>query len=203
MAVIRSLFFAALSLCTSAAWAQQPTWPLHPMWPLPQVWIVTTPVQSQAIPFPTPFWLWPTFPWAYPLTPNQPPVSITIPTPPSAPIQESAVPPITQPAEKSTNKIATPALDAQPTTPAPSETNIATPVAAIPADKTTATSPHPAIPATSPEAAIGTASAKSVDSTPPRPAAKPKSISKPRVNTKPPQKLRKLCWKDGRLDVCP
>jgi hypothetical protein len=35
------------------------------------------------------------------------------------------------------------------------------------------------------------------------PTSKQKPIVKPRASNKPQQKLRKLCWKDGRLDVCP
>lgn len=145
----------------------------QPAWPQQPVWPVIT---FWPTPFPTPFWLWPMPAW------NYPPAPITAPAPPASPSQEATAP---QPAEINRDVISAPA-------------------ASLPGDKMTESPTAPPIleippaPATSVEAT----SEKPVEAVN-RPAAKQTPLKKPKVGRKPSKTPRKLCWKDGRLDVCP
>jgi hypothetical protein len=62
----------------------------------------------------------------------------------------------------------------------------------------------PEIPTNLPEpiANLKPAEAVVIEQTPPS-VTKPVAVKKPRISKKPTKKLRKLCWKDGKLDVCP
>ncbi|MDP2787013.1 MAG: hypothetical protein Q8O79_02920 [Pseudomonadota bacterium] len=174
MSVLRSLIFISLTLSSSAAYAQQPAWPQPPVWPVITFW---------PMPFPTPFWPWPMPVWSYP------PAPITVPTPLPAPLpapsQETTAPPTPQATEITREVISAPA-------------------ASLPGDKMAESPAAPPIleipPA--PAASVEAPSEKPVEAVN-RPAAKQTPIKKPKVGRKPSKTPRKLCWKDGRLDVCP
>ncbi|MDO9225849.1 MAG: hypothetical protein Q8M09_15020 [Pseudomonadota bacterium] len=174
-----------LSISGLAA-AQQPAavWPWLPM----QIWAV--PANAQAMPFPTPFWLWVVPPAAQPSAspPARPETTaepVTQPAPPAA-----AAPPITAPVLAVPEK-AVPPLDesiAVTPAPAPAPVVVATEVAKEVVTEVVA------------EVAKEPAAAK-VAPPPIRmaPVAKAKVKSTPKAST---QKARKLCFKDGKLDIC-
>lgn len=172
------------------ATAQQPVvWP----WQAMQVWAV--PAQGAAMPFPTPFWLWvprppPVQPQAAPEgTPNTAPEAATesaINAAPEAPARTNPV-----------AEVAAPGAD----TPRPAPVVSVIPEAAMPpALAPVAERPLPApVPVVS---AVEAAGAKVV--TPPDLVRKaPVAKQKPKTTVRTTGKARKLCFKDGKLDVCP
>lgn len=189
-----------------AAYGQQPVWP----WPYPPFWVVPAP--PQPMPFPTPFWIWPApqVPSApVPVTPAPPaPISPAPPAPghqeekalapPLAPAPAMSVPapPLPGPGPEAAPGPQSPgaaagrmeihALPARPE-PAPVELSVVPPPAAV---------PQPGKPAAQ----------HAVPEEIPAVQAPPlsKRAGKKRPNSKKPAlKPRKLCWKNGRLDVCP
>jgi hypothetical protein len=222
--LIRNLMVLSLALFASPVWSQQPGttqltgWPQILFWTVnpyhfqPQLWAQPTtmprPGIPQAIPFPTPFWLWPLPPQPPALAPSSPAASV--PTPPSTPTVSAAhmetlspeALPVTPPAvpEETLTKAAAP-------TPATTETSIAKPepaleeatppIAPIELTATTPSIEAQLIPAPLDEN-ISRTNAE------PKPASETKTLKKARTAKKNvTKKVRKLCWKDGRLDVCP
>jgi hypothetical protein len=210
-------------------------------WPPPQFFIplpfLQMPVQvnpgsmpaaaTQAIPFPTPFWLWPvpqglTAPVeekprpsvsASPLAPNAAEVAATPATPnPGEPAATSRDAEIrTEPLPASPSATALPpisatdgntAQDASP--PAHSVAGAAGAEQDSPREPDIAASPGTATPKIEPDANAGTPAIRPISKSR-KPLAKQKSSSKNRPANKKPVsgKPRKLCWKDGQLDVCP
>lgn len=153
------------SLSTLAA-AQQPAvvWPWMPM----QIWAV--PTNGQAMPFPTPFWL-----WVAPPAVNSPPAAKAEAPAPLAATAAPAAPSVTPPH-------------------VPEQIAVVEPVALMPAPVMTATEVVKEVakgvvaePASAKPAPIRMA-----------PVAKAK-LKSTRAGV---QKPRKLCFKDGKLDVC-
>lgn len=213
MFLIRYLMFALLTLVTSVAWSQQPAgtlpvlfWPFNPYLLQPQYWPQLAPsLPGQVMPFPTPFWLWPS-------QQPQPATKAAIEAPVASPLPAVATP--AAPAATA-SAVSVPAHAPAPISqanPEPAET--LTP-AVTPAVSTLLVTPIEIPPATTPEP-----TGQNEPATLPAPmlptetgvlaatesgsVQKPKSIKKSRTaKPKATQKVRKLCWKDGRLDVCP
>lgn len=163
----RTAIVFALFMVPPFAAAQQPVvWPWLPM----QVWAV--PENGQAMPFPTPFWLW-VVPPAQPSEP--PPARAETPAPEPIPASPLAV---------------MPAQTEAPPVPAPIVVEaVPAPIAVEPVAGT----PQPASAlAEAPVVAMPTPIRKA-------PVAKQKPKSVARTTT---GKARKLCFKDGKLDVC-
>jgi hypothetical protein len=222
--LMRNLMVLSLAIFSSAAWSQQPGtiqptgWPQILFWAVnpynlqPQLWAQPTtmprPGIPQAIPFPTPFWLWPLPPQPLSLTPPLPSASLlTIPSPPvvSAVQVETSLPetaPVTAPAVQKETLTEVPA--ATPATievsipkPKPAFAEATSPIAAIEVTATTLTIDAPLIPAAHDESVALTEAE-------PKPTNEAKTLKKARTAKKiATKKVRKLCWKDGRLDVCP
>lgn len=172
----RTAVAVMLFTCSTLAAAQQPAvaWPWMPM----QIWAV--PVNGQAMPFPTPFWLWVAPPAAQP----------TVTTPPAAKAEIPAQPAAT----------ATPAAPIPAPPPAAETAAAVAPVVATPA-------PVPAVAATEVVKEVAKEVAKEVVAEPAAakpapirmaPVAKPK-LKSTRAGARSP---RKLCFKDGKLDIC-
>ncbi len=221
---MRNLMVLSLAIFTSAAWSQQPGstqstgWPQILFWTVnpynlqPQLWVQPTtmprPGIPQALPFPTPFWLWPLPPQPSSLAPPSP--SASLPTSPSPPVVsavqvETSLPetaPVTAPAVQEETLTEAPAA-----TPATIEVSIPKPEPAfaeatspiLPIEVTATTSPIEAAPIpTVLDENIARMEAE------PTPASEAKTLKKARTAKKNViKKVRKLCWKDGRLDVCP
>ena len=159
---------------SSCACAQQPvSWPWQPL----QLWVV--PANGQIPPFPTPFWLWGAAP---------------------ASAMPSLVPPLADPVP---DQVAVPA-----TTPAPEllpgnpplqeAAKVAVP-AEPPGDKGIVIPTHSAAPAEA-SAVLALPKAGPPAAAKATPALK-KSVKRP--TKAPARKARKLCFKDGKLDICP
>jgi hypothetical protein len=222
--LMRNLMVLSLAIFTSAAWSQQPGplqltgWPQILFWTVnpynlqPQLWAQPTtmprPGIPQAIPFPTPFWLWPLPPQPLSLTPPLPSASLpTIPSPPvvSAVQVETSLPetaPVTPQAvqEEALAKApaSTPAAtEVSITKPEPAPEISTPPIAPIEVTALTSSIEAPLTPATHDESVALTEAEQ-------KPASEAKPLKKARTAKKnATKKVRKLCWKDGRLDVCP
>lgn len=157
----RTAVAVMLFACSTLASAQQPAvaWPWMPM----QIWAV--PANGQAMPFPTPFWLWVVPPAAQPAVTAPPAAKAEIPPPPAATAAPAA-------------EVAA-AIEPVAVTPTPA-------VAAVEVVKEIAKEVV-AEPAGAKAAPIRTA-----------PVAKPK-LKSTRAGARKP---RKLCFKDGKLDIC-
>jgi hypothetical protein len=175
----------ALSLLalSSLASAQQPVfWPWQPV----QVWAV--PANGQALPFPTPFWL-----WVMPPAPTMPAAKAEPPVQPAA-ATISAVVAAPAPVPTQTVAPATAPLPAVVPMPAPEAVRPAAPaepgkVAVTPLPHAVPVEVVPAIPvAATPVAPV-------------RAAPVVKKAVKPATKATA-RKARKLCFKDGKLDVC-
>lgn len=173
-----ALALSLLALPFIAAAQQPAAWPWQPV----QVWAV--PANGQAVPFPTPFWLW-MIPPA--VAPASAPVVKTQPAPTSP---AAVVPPAAMPATVST-PVAVPAAA------------VVKPVAPVeqPADKVVATPSPPALSVAPAEIPAVPASVE-VPPAPVKRAPVAKKIRKP-VAGAPTRPVRKLCFKGGKLDVCP
>lgn len=244
MFLIRNLVLAAAAAFSVSAWSQtQPGgwpqlffWQANPYLMQPSVWTFPPqffpPLQPQTapqnVPFPTPFWLWPShqrMPQVGPL-PSAPTISLpaqpALPAAAPMPMAATASPPTPVPepaqvaspvaassptpaAEKPTAPVHSPMQTTVPSATAPVETHAARTeadigVAAPLAVPLTAPLATPeAIPA--PTAEIRT----KVSTVSTAPVVKTKTFKKVPATTKkrPAGKPRKLCWKDGRLDICP
>lgn len=165
-------------------------------------------VQNPAPPGLYPYYLVPFFPFLWPVPPAalaQPqsyPFVIWLPFQPPAPHAPVTAPPAAppQPAVASPEPPAPPAppVTAQEPSTAHTPTPVAPPEAAPPpvvADEP----PSPATPSTQ-GAAAPAATPQNVAPARKPPAAKPAASPRPTPATKPAK--RKLCWRDGRLDVC-
>jgi hypothetical protein len=197
-----------LALLPLTAWPQQSAtpplvWPQVFFWQVNsypiQPWIWTAPAPQQRIPFPTPFWLWPPqpAPQAMP-TPQVPPMTQV--TAPPAKTLDSGPPLVveTQPAVSPEPPTASP-ISPPPvidTAPAPTVTEPTASPAQTNSAPSDLTDPVAVQAAPIMETPVRAASS-------PIPAPQPKPVKKPQSTKKPSKKLRKLCWKDGRLDVCP
>ena len=224
---MRNLMVISLAIFTSAAWSQQssttqPTaWPQILFWTInpynlqPQLWVQPTaiprpgvPPGVPGVPFPTPFWLWPLPP--QPTSYASPSPSASLPTTPSPPVV-SAVQVETLPPETPS---ATPSAVQETTVPeAPATAPTATEVSISKYDL----APEKSTPPIAPTEVATTTSTMEAPFTPPPPdknfaptEAEPKpfietqTLKKARTAKKNvAKKVRKLCWKDGRLDVCP
>lgn len=170
-------FFFAYS---SLAAAQQPAGAWLPV----QIWAM--PANAQAMPFPTPFWLWvvpPTAPPAQAIAPA-PPAQSETPTPSAG--TEIPAPPLAA----SAPAVALPTPASAPTpVPAQAAAPQAAPIPAPVGEPTEEAGSKPVIAAT-PAAPLRMA-----------PVAKPKT--KTATSRSGTRKTRKLCFKDGKLDVCP
>ena len=221
---MRNLMVLSLAIFTSAAWSQQqgstqPTgWPQILFWTVnpynlqPQLWMQPTtmprPGIPQAIPFPTPFWLWPLPPQPSSLAPSSPAASLpTAPSPPTVSVTqvETLTPeilPVTPPTVQEETLAAAPAptpatTDISITKPEPALAEATLPIAPIEVTATTSSIEAPPTPAALDEN-IARMEAE------PKPASEAKTLKKARTAKKNViKKVRKLCWKDGRLDVCP
>lgn len=165
----RTAVAAMLFTCSTLAAAQQPAvaWPWMPM----QIWAV--PANGQAMPFPTPFWLWVAPPAAQPAMTTPPAAKAETPAPPTATATPAAAAPIPAPP------------------PAAEMAAAVAPVVAMPA-------PVAAVVATEVVKEV----VKEVVAKPApirmAPVAKPK-LKSTRAGARSP---RKLCFKDGKLDIC-
>jgi hypothetical protein len=222
--LMRNLMLLSLAIFASSAWSQQPGttqltgwpkilfWTVNPYHLQPHLWsqpsTMQRPGMPQAIPFPTPFWLWPLPPQPPSLAPSPPAASL--PTPPTLPTVSAEhmetltpeTPPVTPPAVQEETL-----ARAAATTPATTETSITKPeptleeailpIAPIELTATTSSIEAQLIPAPIDEL-ISRTNAE------PKPASDAKTLKKARTAKKNvTKKVRKLCWKDGRLDVCP
>jgi hypothetical protein len=213
MFLIRYLIFVLLTLVSSVAWSQQPAgwppvlfWPFNPYLLQPQYWPQLAPsVPGQVVPFPTPFWLWP-------VQQPQPATKAAVEAPVASQLPAASTP-AAPAATASAASVPAPApAPISQANPEPAET--LTP-AVTPAVPTLLVTPIEIPPATTPEPTGQTEPATLPALMPPAetsapgaavsdPAKKPKLIKKSRTaKPKTTQKVRKLCWKDGRLDVCP
>ncbi|MDP2434068.1 MAG: hypothetical protein Q8O33_18905 [Pseudomonadota bacterium] len=207
----RTAVALSLLVLSSLAAAQQPAaWPWQPV----QVWAV--PVNGQAIPFPTPFWLWvippAVEPASAPVVRSEPaPTSPAAVVPPGAksqpvevvpaPAQTAAMPataptPVAVPAATVAKPVAPveqPAVVATPLQPAAPVSTIVTP-AITPA----AAVVNPVAPVEIPTVPAGVEESPA----PVKRAPVAKKTRKPVAGT-PARQLRKLCFKGGKLDVCP
>ncbi len=229
---MRNLMVISLAIFTSSAWSQQPSitqptawpqilfWTLNPSTLQPQLWAQPTamprPAVPPGIPFPTPFWLWPLPPQPSSLAPPSSSASLpkisSPPTvsaaqgktlPPDIPvaISPAASPPVSPQVQEAT------LAETTATTPATTEVSITkpeqapaeamTPIAPTEVDATTSTIEAPLIPAP----LDGNIASTKTET---KPASEAKTQKKARTAKKNvTKKVRKLCWKDGRLDVCP
>lgn len=187
-----ALAFSLLALSSIAA-AQQPMfWPWMPV----QVWAV--PADGQAVPFPTPFWLWVVPPGTAPAaaTPADPVVVA-----PKAAEAAPAPAQVTAPVAVPTVPTVTPAVTPLPVaTPAPEVAKPAAPVEQ--ADSQSVATPLPPAASVSPAAIPATPISVEVAPAPIRRAPVTKKITKP-ATAAPARPVRKLCFKGGKLDVCP
>jgi len=229
--LMRNLLVILLAIFTSTAWSQQPgtiqpaAWPQILFWTLnpynlqPQLWaqpatmprVAAQPGVPPVLPFPTPFWLWPLPPQQSPIalpspaaplptTPSPPPVpaaQVETPTPETPPVTLPEVPEVP---EATLTKAPT-------TTPATPEISLTkqeqAPVEALhPIAPIETTVPAPAIEAQiSPITPTENMPQAAAEAKPAREAIAPKKAKT--AKKKSTKKVRKLCWKDGRLDVCP
>lgn len=155
--------------------AQEPAvaWPWMPM----QIWAV--PTNGQSMPFPTPFWLWVAPAAAQPAVTSPPVIKAETPAPPAASASTVTAPSVAPPPVPEQAA----AVEAVAVTPAPA----AAPVVAATAVVKEIAKEVVAEPAAAKPAPIRTA-----------PVAKVKLKSIRAAVQKP----RKLCFKDGKLDVC-
>jgi hypothetical protein len=212
----RSILVLLLTIPMAAAWAQQvpgqPQW----IWPFPPFWIM--PAAPQPMPFPAPFWLWPApVPvWPVPAGGAQGQQRAARPAaPPSVPTPQAVATPAPS---LSAPAVATPPRESsgQPPGSQPGPPSVS--LAPVPAN---AVPEAPAVPPVSDQLvvkpkeipSVGTAPASGALGAGPGARAKetkgPASIrseTKKRGNRqtsrKTKRKPRKLCWQDGRLDVC-
>jgi hypothetical protein len=222
--LMRNLMVLSLAIFSSAAWSQQPGtlqptgWPQILFWTVnpynlqPQLWAQPTamprPGIPQALPFPTPFWLWPLPPQPSSLAPPSP--SASLPTSPSPPVVstvqvETSLPetaPVTAPAVQEETLTEAPAptpatIEVSIPKPEPAFAEVTSPIVPIEVTATTSTIEAPPIPTVLDESVVLTEAE-------PNPASEAKTLKKARTAKKNvTKKVRKLCWKDGRLDVCP
>ncbi len=221
---MRNLMVISLAIFTSAAWSQQPAtiqptgWPQILFWTVnpyilqPQPWAQPTAMPrlgvSPTVPFPTPFWLWPLPP--QPLSLPLPLSSASMPatfSPPTSALQEEANQPDASPKISQADHEATSSAEAT----------------LIPPEKTDVSIKNPEQPPEETSQAmipIEVSRANSAIDTPLSPAPPDKNIAQTEavpdtgneVNTlrkartakkKASKRVRKLCWKNGVLDVCP
>jgi len=195
----------ALSLLalSSLAVAQQPAaWPWQPV----QVWAV--PANGQAVPFPTPFWLWVVPPGTKPA-----PVAPAVKTEPAPANPTVVVPPISEPTQSEAARVPAPLPVAVPAvTPAEMPLPVATPspvpevakaAASVeqPADQVVVT-PLTRVAPTSPVEIPDVPATVEVLPAPVKRAPLAKKIKKT-ATPAPARPVRKLCFKGGKLDVCP
>lgn len=189
--------FSLLALSSIAA-AQQPiAWPWQPV----QVWAI--PANGQAMPFPTPFWLWVVPPGVAPASAPSSPAAVVPPAakPPQvevAPVPAQIASPVAAPATAPA-PVTVPAATPLPVSPA---VVAAKPVAPAepPADRVVAT-PLPPAAAVAPVETLAVPSGVEASPSPVKRAPVAKKIKKPAAGT-PARQVRKLCFKGGKLDVC-
>jgi hypothetical protein len=226
-----SIFGASVQAQQSfAPGPQTPFWSFNPYFPQAQMWAAPMPMQPmrqlmpqpipQPIPFPTPFWLWPMVP-QIPAPSPSPPVresAATTATPDSAQVMQIPSPDLSPAASDAPQTSADAATPSTPEVPL-SATAEVTPAPELDAPYDTATDSPPAGAAavdpglpTSPEAPATPTDPASLAPPVAVPEAEPVTtadqIDNPVVKArtakkKSTRKIRKLCWKDGRLDVCP
>lgn len=219
-------FLAGQASAQQAAWSPSqasyvPLWVVPaPVQPVPPPYLL-----PQRVPFPMPFWMWfappPGMPWAIPVPPTGvqaaagPPARLEAPAPTGMPA--AGAPPAVTPAP------------VKPDLPAPVPSDAAPPVeksVAVPAVQpevvasTAAAKPDPAkveaarettgapaqLPTKVPVKPVETPKAKTpapkTERTTPKRTGAPVNAKVVPAPAKPAGKTRKLCWKDGRLDVC-
>lgn len=233
MLSIRSLVLvslSALSFFGASVQAQQsfapgpqaPFWPFNPYSPQLHMWAAPMPMQPMPMqpmplpmPFPTPFWLWPMAPqWpaqSQPAT-TAPPSALTTPTPATdlPPPQSDALP-------ASAEIVATPSASEAPQSTLTTDETAAPELAmprvehsdSPPASASAVVTPLPTSSDTPDTPADSASLAAPVDApSQVEPATTTRQVDTPVVKSrtatkKSTRKIRKLCWKDGRLDVCP
>jgi hypothetical protein len=204
------------------ALAQQAPWPA-PSMPYVPFWVVPAPTQPvppqfllpKNVPFPMPFWLW------YAPPPGAVPFPQALPAPGVAKAEakseaKAEVPPEVVPAPAQPEKAVLPpepvisqaVAPPGPSTEAPEATLVEQVAESLPKTEPKAKVQASSVPvrhavartASKPQSAPAKAVVTTPKSTPVKKAsAQPgSSASKPKAA----KKTRKLCWKDGRLDVC-
>lgn len=210
MSFVRCLIIVFSFVVPSAAWSQQSAgtelparpnalyWPVNPYLLQSYFWAL----QNQRIPFPTPFWLWPTLPPQYP--PSAPAAS-TPPPQSSVPDASSGVP--TVPAAVAPPVAQESVTNTPPKLPLPSPEAATGPSPAFEPQVQSIAPAVNALPApakTEPEPAVAQPEIVAAPKKTPQPSDAQTTPQKPKVaKKKAPRKLRKLCWKDGKLDICP
>ena len=223
----RNLMFILLAAFIPAAWSQQPGtmqpagWPQILFWSVnpynlqPQLWMQQTgiprPGTPGALPFPTPFWLW-TLP-PQPSSLVQPLPSVSIPTTPSPPAVP-AVPVDTIPADTPpTTSPVTHAATSSEALLSPTTENDASIIKSETTPETTSQTIQTIVPIEDPRGG-STIDAPLTQAPIDQSIAQTAAVQKPETEVstlkrartakkKTSKRVRKLCWKDGTLDVCP
>jgi hypothetical protein len=200
----RSIIIAMFCcLGTLPALAQQPSWP-PPAMPYIPFWVPNPPAQPlaprflppSAVPFPMPFWFWYAPPpgTTAPVAPQMGAVPQANRPAPAAPAQVGSEPSPAVPAPTA----AMPPPEAQAGSESKSATKVAGPGNGGVAKKVsrTAAKPHPRrVSTTVTQVRKAPAAKKPLGKTA---AAKPSASASGQA-----KKARRLCWENGRLDVCP